>query len=961
MSGSFLLPAAGWIWAMLARRAGNPLRARWLARRMQAGANPTPAHPLPRQTGFTPGSPLLPLVLSLATLAAHADSLAIFYGQNPPLTDLQAYDHIVVEPAALNRAPAPAGNRWYAYVSVGEVAAQREYRNRMPAHWLAGHNPDWDSEIVDQSQPDWPGFFVEQVVSPLWQRGYRGLFLDTLDSYQRIARTPQAQLAQQQGLIRVIQAIRQRFPEMKLIANRGFELLPAIAGQLEMVVAESLYQSWDASQHIYRSQSAADSDWLREQLRMARQRYGLKAAAIDYVDPAQPELARQTARRILADGFIPWVSTPALDRMGTGDIDIVPRRVLILHDSVSAENFIKSDAIRYLTLPLQHLGLVPAYHDLSLGPPAAVHDSGLAGIVVWSDSGRIAALEPWLARQRQNGTPIALFGSLPATGRKLADWGLQATPTSDSDRGPLTIGTRHPAVGFEAPPLPQEAQLQAVTLSQPGERWLTLQRNGQPLSDAIAMTSWGGYLLPPFGVIELPNDTQRWVTDPFRFLQAALRLPAVPVPDVTTDHGRRTLLVHIDGDGFASRSELPGTPFASEVMRDEILRRYRLPATVSVIEGETGSQGLFGSISPTLENIARQIFAEPYIEPASHSFSHPFKWQQLASDSDSGDGYNLPIRGYRFDLAREVDGSLGYLNQRLLPAGKRAGVFLWTGDCNPGPDALAQADAAGVLAMNGGETVMTRSLPSLTAIAPFGAPKGPHFQVFAPNQNENVYTNNWTGPFYGFDRVIETFELTDRPRRLKPVNIYFHTYAASKLASLRSLHKIFQWALSRPSHPVFASDYIRRIHDFNQIAIRRIDGGWQIRGAQHLRQLRIDDSAGYPDLQRSQGVLGYWQEGTHRYIHLGSSEATLILQPTPPDSPYLAQSNGKLTGWQITPSGIEASLAGQVPLQFVLANLKGCRFVADKRPVRPVRTDGPFTHFKLTAHAIASFRADCQP
>ena len=47
------------------------------------------------------------------------------------------------------------------------------------------------------------------------------------------------------------------------------------------------------------------------------------------------------------------------------------------------------------------------------------------------------------------------------------------------------------------------------------------------------------------------------------------------------------------------------------------------------------------------------------------------------------------------------------------------------------------------------------------------------FQVFAPNQNENVYTNEWRGPFYGFERVIETFEFTETPRRLKPINIYF--------------------------------------------------------------------------------------------------------------------------------------------------------------------------------------------
>ena len=316
-------------------------------------------------------------------------------------------------------------------------------------------------------------------------------------------------------------------------------------------------------------------------------------------------------------GFIPRVSTPALDRMGTGDIDIVPRQVLILHDSVSAENFIK--AMQYAISPCR-CNISARCRPITICRLARLPRCTIAG---WlgSLSGATAA---GLPRSNLVSPPAAERHTdravRPRSRQPVASWltGAYRPPHQRFRSRPADHRHRHPAVGFEAPPLPQEAQLQAVTLSQPGERWLTLQRNGQPLSDAIAMTSWGGYLLPPFGVIELPNDTQRWVTDPFRFLQAA-RLPAVPVPDVTTDHGRRTLLVHIDGDGFASRSELPGTPFASGSCATD---PAPLPAASHRVSDRRRNRqpGLFGSISPTLENIARQIFAEPYIEPASHSF-----------------------------------------------------------------------------------------------------------------------------------------------------------------------------------------------------------------------------------------------------------------------------------------------------------------------------------------------------
>ncbi len=100
---------------------------------------------------------------------------------------------------------------------------------------------------------------------------------------------------------------------------------------------------------------------------------------------------------------------------------------------------------------------------------------------------------------------------------------------------------------------------------------------------------------------------------------------------------------------------------------------------------------------------------------------------------------------------------------------------------------LIATDAAGVLNMNGGDTLITRADPSLTRVAPLGIPRGRHYQVYAPNQNENVYTELWRGPYYGYERVIETFELTELPRRLKPVNIYYHAYSATKTASLAAL------------------------------------------------------------------------------------------------------------------------------------------------------------------------------
>src|SRR6185436_7226346 len=227
---------------------------------------------------------------------------------------------------------------------------------------------------------------------------------------------------------------------------------------------------------------------------------------------------------------------------------------------------------------------------------------------------------------------------------------------------------------------------------------------------------------------------------------------------------------------------------------------------------------------------------------------------QKATESS---GFFLDIPGYQFDLRTEIGGSIDYINERLAPKGKRVRVFLWPGDANPSPEALALTYAAGVRNLNGGETMVNSSRRSLTRVGPVGIPRGPWYQVYAPVQNENLYTNLWTGPYYGFERVIETFELTDRPLRLKPISLYYHSYSASKRASLAALHKVYQWALARPVMNVYASEYVDRVLDFRSATVARDGDAWVVRAGQHLRELRAPAELGPPDLEASAGVAGY--------------------------------------------------------------------------------------------------------
>jgi uncharacterized protein (TIGR01370 family) len=263
----------------------------------------------------------LALVFGSAMAQAQPPSTAFFYGAPVPVEQLSRYKRVVVEadnlgsPARL----AARGATVFAYVSVGEAEGWRASTRALDDSLFDGANSAWGSRVADLTHPGWTTFLLETRMAGLWKQGYRGFFLDTLDSYQLTAKDAAARLRQERALVALIEAIHQRFPGVQLLLNRGFEVLPKVSGLVVGVAAESLFQSWDPKAGAYTVVDEPSREWLLARLREV-QRFGLPVTVIDYVASKDRALARATARRITDAGFAAWVATPQLDTI----VDITP-------------------------------------------------------------------------------------------------------------------------------------------------------------------------------------------------------------------------------------------------------------------------------------------------------------------------------------------------------------------------------------------------------------------------------------------------------------------------------------------------------------------------------------------------------------------------------------------------------------------------------------------------------------
>ncbi|MFT0213308.1 bifunctional glycoside hydrolase 114/ polysaccharide deacetylase family protein [Pseudomonas sp. F1_0610] len=898
-------------------------------------------------------------------------SIVFWYADNPPLSELSQFDWLVLESAHFD-APAREFLRsqkssLFAYLSVGEFDGNRkDLANAGLSKSTANQkNHAWDSHVMNLADTKWQDYLVKRAKA-LHADGYDGLFLDTLDSFQLLPKKQQE--AQRLGLVQILTKLQTQVPEVKLIFNRGFEVIDDLPKQPTAVAIESIYAGWEPGANRYREVSKMDREWLEERLQPLREA-NIPLIAIDYLPPERREEARLLVKKLRSEGFIPYIGTPHLDSLGISTIEVQPRRLALIFDEREGDLTMSTGHVALGGL-LEYLGYRVDYFPVDKPLPQGSMSGIYAGVITWMTSGSPLTADvfyKWLNQRLDEQMPIVFLGGVPVENDVLLErLGLRLRTSTVSQKLDITSYDKALLGHFEAPIRVRSRDLPPL-ISTNKEHKIALKLT-DPLGKEyhpVLLTSWGGVALNPY-LLESAMDNSRWVLDPFAFLQQSLNLAHQPRPDSTTENGRRIATVHIDGDGFPSKAEIPGTPYAGQSVLDLFIKPYPLLTSVSVIEGEVGPKGKYPNLSPTFEKIAREIFALDKVEVASHTFSHPFFWRpeiaQQKEDFDPEYGYMMDIPGYdTVDYTREVIGSIDYINERLTTPEKPVKAIFWSGDALPSEETIKLAYDKGVMNINGAVTAVKPSNPSVTGVHPLLRPTQHGMHYYAPIINENVYTNLWHGPYYGFRDLIFTLQFTDKPRRMRGMHLYYHFYSGTKQASIKVMRDIYRHILDAQPFSLWITDYIPRLHGLHQASLaKRADGSWQIKGMDKLRTVRIDPEMGWPNLTKSTHIAGVRNLEQGRYIALSSDQAVLHLQAQRDTAPSLEQANIPLTAWNyLDHKSVSFAFDGFFNLNFAVRYNGSCSVQVNGKRFSGVRNQD-VTTFNIPMKQVHNAKLICQ-
>ncbi|MBI4563300.1 MAG: hypothetical protein HY716_01230 [Planctomycetes bacterium] len=448
------------------------------------------------------------------------------------------------------------------------------------------------------------------------------------------------------------------------------------------------------------------------------------------------------------------------------------REILCLYDSTDGVTAERNEIHLYAEVVLNHLGLVARYRDVNQPLPSDEDMRRYRGVLTWFQDTSMthgADYWEWIGRQLEAGRRVVILGLLGATvglrrdvvNEALGKLGL--TYGGDETLNPtvLEVTYQDALMDFERGVEGGVGVYLRMKADAKCTVHLRVRRTDMPdsASDLVVTGPRGGFALVPIHYDPYIRRSQ-WRMDPLAFFERAFGMAGRPRMDLTTAMGRRIFFCHVDGDGFLNgvRQGPNVGRLAGEVIRDEFFRAIDLPATASVIVAEL-EQGA---------ELWRSILELPNVEAAAHGDLHPLDWE-VGTLSYPGS----------FSLERELEAAVRRLGE-ISP--KPIRVYLWTGACNPPEEAILRIERLGLEHFNGRPSAFDRRYPSVSSYRSATLPCGRALQFNSRAAAENYYTDHWNRNFFAFAGVIETFKRTERPRRLAPINLYYHYYIADQPA-----------------------------------------------------------------------------------------------------------------------------------------------------------------------------------
>jgi len=244
-----------------------------------------------------------------------AKSALVYYGNSFSYCCLSDKTYIIVHPDIVDihsKNFKKYRDNIYAYVSIVEA----DKYEKVKKSWIKAENKMWGSKVLDISNKEYQKYLLEKI-EKLRKKGFKNFFFDTLDSYHLYAKKPQEIKKAQDAIVEFIHKVHKKYPDSKIVVNRGFDIIDRIHNDIVAVLFESYYRGLGDAKHPYKKVSESDRKWLDIQIKKIK-RYKKDIIVVDYLplEKLYSKAGTILFKKLKNKGFIPYISTRDLNIYG---------------------------------------------------------------------------------------------------------------------------------------------------------------------------------------------------------------------------------------------------------------------------------------------------------------------------------------------------------------------------------------------------------------------------------------------------------------------------------------------------------------------------------------------------------------------------------------------------------------------------------------------------------------------
>ena len=264
-----------------------------------------------------------------------AKNFVCYYGADA-IADMSDFNIAIIESRSHTKKEIEllkkAGAWVVGYVTIGEDDKLEKRDGKGPGGYASFYmdidndgqpdkNINWNSYYVNAGNKLWQDIIINERVKAVLDKGCDGIFMDTVDTVEIYQNT-------KKGMIDLIANIRKKYPDIKIVQNRGFSVIADTAPYIDSVMYEDFSIDYDWENDTY---SKADEGKLVSTgifaVTLNKIRYKFKdgkptlkkpqftVVALDYANPDQKELIQFCYDRAWEYDFVPYVSTIQLDEV----------------------------------------------------------------------------------------------------------------------------------------------------------------------------------------------------------------------------------------------------------------------------------------------------------------------------------------------------------------------------------------------------------------------------------------------------------------------------------------------------------------------------------------------------------------------------------------------------------------------------------------------------------------------